>query len=61
MLEQGLAFSHVVSIGNGVDVIFEWMGRDDKTLIICSYCEGTRDSARLVEGFAGDGFQRTSP
>ena len=54
---KGLAFSHVVSIGNGVDVdmadLLEWMGRDDKTLIICSYCEGTRDSARLVRALRG--------
>lgn len=49
---KGLAFSHAVSSGNGADIdmadLLEWMGRDDTTRIICSYCEGTRDGARLV-------------
>ncbi len=49
---KGLAFSHAVSSGNGADIdmadLLAWMGRDAGTRTICSYCEGTRDGARLV-------------
>jgi acyl-CoA synthetase (NDP forming) len=49
---KGLRFSRVVSSGNGADVdmadLLEYMGRDDETRIVCSYCEGVREAGRLV-------------
>ncbi len=50
---KGLFFSHVASSGNGADIelsdLLSWIGGDDKTGIICTYCEGVRDMARLLD------------
>jgi acyl-CoA synthetase (NDP forming) len=50
---KGLFFSHVASSGNSADIdlsdLLEWMGKDGQTAIICTYCEGVRETARLLE------------
>ena len=55
-----LFFSHVVSSGNGADIepadLLEWMGRDEQTKVICTYCEGVREMGRLI-----DALRETTP
>jgi acyl-CoA synthetase (NDP forming) len=57
---EGLFFSHVVSSGNSADIgladLLAWMGRDEQTGVICTYCEGVRDSGRLL-----DALRETTP
>jgi acetyltransferase len=49
---KGIAFSHVISTGNGADLeladLLAWMGRDEKTRLVCTYCEGVREPAGLI-------------
>lgn len=50
---NGIAFSRVISFGNGADLNFidflEYLGEDPETKIICSYVEGIEDGKRLVK------------
>jgi acyl-CoA synthetase (NDP forming) len=49
---KGLFFSYVASSGNGADIdladLMAWMGKDEQTTIICTYCEGVREMGRLL-------------
>ena len=45
--------SHAVSHGNSADVgladLLAWMGKNEETRIICSYCEGVEEPRKLME------------
>lgn len=57
---KGLFFSHVASSGNSADIdladLLAWMGQDEQTGIVCTYCEGVRNAARLL-----DALRETTP
>ncbi len=57
---KGLFFSHVASSGNGADIeladLLAWMGKDEQTSVICTYCEGVREMGRLL-----DALKATTP
>lgn len=51
--EKGIAFSHLVSIGNEMQIdgaaLIEYLGQDENTKIIGMYLEGIKDGARLIK------------
>lgn len=51
--ELGLRFSKAISIGNSIDLgteeFLEFLGRDDKTKIICMYLEQVKDGRRFFK------------
>jgi acyl-CoA synthetase (NDP forming) len=57
---KGLFFSHVASSGNSADIdladLLAWMGQDEQTAIVCTYCEGVRNATRLL-----DALRETTP
>ncbi len=57
---KGISFRCAVSTGNAADIdladLLDWMGTDENTRVICSYCEGVRDARRLL-----DAMRRVTP
>ncbi len=49
---RDIFFSHAVSCGNSADVgiadLLAWMGQDEQTRVICSYCEGVHEPRALM-------------
>jgi len=49
---KDIFFSHAVSYGNGADVgltdLLAWMGKDEQTRVLCSYCEGVEEPRNLI-------------
>jgi acetyltransferase len=62
-LEQGIGFSHFVSVGNMLDVEFgdliDYFGEDDTTSSIILYIESIKDARRFMT--AARAFARTKP
>lgn len=51
--EQNLAFSHVISVGNKMQLdesgLLEYLAKDEKTKVIGMYLEGIKDGKRFIE------------
>lgn len=49
---EEIYFSHAVSCGNSADVgipdLLTWLGRDERTRVVCSYCEGVAQPRDLM-------------
>lgn len=51
--KEGMAFAKFISYGNAVDIdeadILEYLGKDEKTTLICLYVEGIKDGKKFMD------------